>query len=567
VDNIGRYQLRSKLATGGMAEVYLAFDSFMAREVTLKLLPMLFMHDPTFEKRFEREARLLAQLEHPAIVPVYDFGYHDEQPYMVNRFMRSGSLLDKIVAEGRLSLGMTLDIVLRICSGLAYAHQKGIIHRDLKPANILFDDHENAYIADFGIAKLAESTSTLTGNALIGTPAYMSPEQFTGTGEIDSCSDQYSLGIMLFEMLSGELPFKGDTTARLMKGHLMDPPPQLCTLRSELPQEIEPIIQRMLSKKPDERYPSINGLTEEFERIKHVTSNGGLLDQDHKTRTIDQLVIDAQKDNLIKSPMGAENVKKDIYATNIIMDTPPQKHETEGVLQERELKGAVKRKRISEERQEPTKSKLDLPFIGAFWVIILGELLNQVLPYGFLYIRPLMIVLFFAIKTRSFQTKRILSVFGINLIISLTSHFGYQYLIEYLYTNRFQIYYKTLFYRWEHIFTMLNLLNSLFFSSMTLTAVYFYRKLLDLRKWKRILVITGPLVFSMVFFGISNILYSFWYDLFYQYFLANFSVFFTIYFYWLTFDLGILLLLIPIFRKQSIKDPSEMTTTDEKPIN
>ncbi|MEA3327967.1 MAG: serine/threonine-protein kinase, partial [Chloroflexota bacterium] len=227
IKHIGRYEIIGELGSGGMATVLLGKDSFMDREVAIKLLPRLFMHDPTFKERFQREAKLLAQLEQSAIVPVYDFGYHEEQPYMVNRYMRGGSLLERITEQGAQPLDVSLAIVSRICSALSAAHKRGIVHRDLKPANILFDDSGQAFIADFGIAKLAQSTSTLTGNTLVGTPAYMSPEQFSGEYKVDGRSDQYSLAIVLFEMLSGELPFKGDTTAKLMKSHLMDDPPSL----------------------------------------------------------------------------------------------------------------------------------------------------------------------------------------------------------------------------------------------------------------------------------------------------------------------------------------------------
>ena len=262
IERIGRYEIIGKLGEGGMATVLLAKDSFMIRQVAIKLLPRLFLHDPSFKERFQREAILLAQLEHTAIVPVYDFGYHEEQPYMVNRYMRGGSLLDRISQHGALSLQESLSITSRISSALSTAHRKGIIHRDLKPANILFDESGLAFITDFGIAKLVESTSNLTGNTLVGTPAYMSPEQFTGVGEIDGRSDQYSLAIVLFEMLSVELPFKGDTTARLMKSHLLDAPPSIRTLRSDLPESIEPVIRKALAKKPADRFETMDAFQE-----------------------------------------------------------------------------------------------------------------------------------------------------------------------------------------------------------------------------------------------------------------------------------------------------------------
>ncbi|MEA3327966.1 MAG: serine/threonine-protein kinase [Chloroflexota bacterium] len=550
MDNIGRYQLRSKLATGGMAEVYLAFDSFMEREVTLKLLPKLFMHDPTFEKRFEREARLLAQLEHPAIVPVYDFGYHDEQPYMVSRFMRGGSLLEKITAEGPLSFGLSLDIVQRICSGLAYAHEKGIVHRDIKPGNILFDEQENAYIADFGIAKLAESTSTLTGNALIGTPAYMSPEQFAGSGEIDSRSDQYSLGIVLFEMLSEELPFKGDTTARLMKSHLMDPPPQLRTLRSELPEEIEPVIQRMLSKKPDERYPSMTELTRDFEQITRFTTITDPLKPDYQTRKMDQPLVEKERELESKSQSEIENAEKDVFTTNIIHEISPHEPRLEESPEETEIEEVVEIKNQPAQEHQSQKSRLDLPFIGAFWVIIIGVILQGLIPYGVIILPPLMITSYFAIKSRDFQLKRILSVVGINLIISVISQVGYSYLYVDLYQNRFLIYDTTFFNNWENLEFVMVLVFAIFNGLMIMMAVIFYRQSMDLRKRKRILAFISPFLYSIIFMGFANIVLDDHNII--SYYVFHFPSLLIIFAYFL----GLFLLLKPIFNKSFVGESS-----------
>ncbi len=323
IQHIGRYEIIGKLGEGGMASVLLAKDSFMDREVAIKLLPRLFLHDPTFKERFQREAKLLAQLEHSAIVPVYDFGYHEEQPYMVNRYMRGGSLLDRISQHGALSLQESLAIVSRISSALSAAHQKGIIHRDLKPANILFDDAGQAFIADFGIAKLAQATSTLTGNTLVGTPAYMSPEQFSGEHEIDGRSDQYSLAIVLFEMLSGELPFKGDTTAKLMKNHLMDAPPSIRTLRADLPESVEPVIEKALQKEPADRFETIDA----FQQALAAAVNGEPWVSDAAPSPPPPAVKPAEiyqtnilPEEQLQSP-PPEPPKKDVYSTNVL---PPE---------------------------------------------------------------------------------------------------------------------------------------------------------------------------------------------------------------------------------------------------
>ncbi len=177
---IGRYEIKSELGRGGMATVYKAYDPRFEREVALKVLPHEMMHDSSFRTRFEREAKTIARLEHPAIVPVYDVGEEDDQPYFVMRCMTGGSLADRI-AKGPLSLKESAKIMERIGAALDVAHAKGVVHRDLKPGNILFDVAGEPYVSDFGIAKISLSQSnTVTGGAIIGTPAYMSPEQASG---------------------------------------------------------------------------------------------------------------------------------------------------------------------------------------------------------------------------------------------------------------------------------------------------------------------------------------------------------------------------------------------------
>ena len=176
---IGRYEIKSELGRGGMATVYLAFDPSFNRDVAIKVLPREMLHDPQFRARFEREIKMAAGLEHPSIVPVYDVGEDDGQPYFVMRLMTGGSLSD-VIAKGKIPLEETARIVAKIAQGLAYAHKKGMIHRDLKPDNILFDDNGDPFISDFGVARLTESTGSLTGSGVIGTPAYMSPEQAQG---------------------------------------------------------------------------------------------------------------------------------------------------------------------------------------------------------------------------------------------------------------------------------------------------------------------------------------------------------------------------------------------------
>ena len=269
METIGRYQVKKELGRGGMATVFLAFDPKFKRDVAIKVLPHAFLHDPQFRARFEREATTIAQLEHPTIAPVYDFGEEGGQPFIVMRLMSGGDLSDKL-ALGALSLQETVSIVERVASALDAAHGNGIIHRDLKPGNILFDSYNNAFLSDFGIARLAASSSTLTGSAIIGTPSYMSPEQIQGDKNIDGRSDIYALGIILYQMLVGQMPYQADTPAKVMMMHILNPVPNILDIKPELGEKVGAVIERALAKDPDERFRNGKDLTEAF---KHAIAD------------------------------------------------------------------------------------------------------------------------------------------------------------------------------------------------------------------------------------------------------------------------------------------------------
>jgi len=265
--NLGRYQIIEELGRGGMATVFYAHDPRFKRDVAIKVLPREFLHDPTFSARFEREAQIIAALEHPSIVPVYDYGEEDGQPYLVMRFMSGGALSDRI-EKGRLSVDEAARILGRIGPALDYAHSQKVIHRDLKPGNILFDSMESPYLADFGIAKLTETTSALTGTSgIIGTPAYMSPEQVHGEKDLDGRADIYALGVVLFEMLTGEQPYQAETPAKLMMKHVLEPVPSVRKVKPELAPQCETIITHALAKERDERYATATGMASDLEAL------------------------------------------------------------------------------------------------------------------------------------------------------------------------------------------------------------------------------------------------------------------------------------------------------------
>lgn len=251
-EEIGRYIIRTELGRGGMATVYRAFDPRFDREVAIKVLPREMLHDPQFRSRFEREIKLVAALEHASIVPVYDVGEENGQPYFVMRYMNGGSLSD-LIQKGGFSIQDTARIVEKIAQGLAYAHRKGIIHRDLKPDNILFDDNGEPFISDFGVAKLSEASGSLTGSGVIGTPAYMSPEQAQGT-EVDSRSDVYGLGVIVYQMLSGQQPYSADTPMGVVVKHITEPVPEILKVDPDLPPEVDMIIKTAMAKDKTKRY-------------------------------------------------------------------------------------------------------------------------------------------------------------------------------------------------------------------------------------------------------------------------------------------------------------------------
>lgn len=265
-EKINRYEIKQELGRGGMASVYEAYDPQFQRPVAVKLLPREFLHDPEFRARFTREARTIAALEHPAIVPVYDFGEEDGQPFLVMRLMTGGSLTDRL-ANGPIPIDEAAEILKRIGSALDRAHSQGIVHRDLKPGNILFDHYGDAFLADFGIARIAAAGSQLTASgSLVGTPTYMSPEQVYGNKELDGRSDIYALGVILYQMLTGEIPFDADTPARMMMAHVMNPVPHLIDKRPDLA-PCDLVISKAMAKERDDRFATASDMTSELTAI------------------------------------------------------------------------------------------------------------------------------------------------------------------------------------------------------------------------------------------------------------------------------------------------------------
>ena len=246
-----------------MASVYLAHEASLDRHVALKVLPPEFLHDPDFAERFKREAKAIARLEHPNIVPIYAYDIDRAKglPWMALRLVgnpdpgkQRGGALSQLLKRGALDAGRAVAILRSVADALDYAHGKGIVHRDVKPPNVLLDEDGRVYLADFGIAKMLESSGGLTATGMItGTPQYMAPEQATGT-KVGPAADIYALGIVAYEMLTGRVPFAADTPVAIMMKHVQEPLPLPPPERVS-----EPLLRAILectAKKPEERWPS-----------------------------------------------------------------------------------------------------------------------------------------------------------------------------------------------------------------------------------------------------------------------------------------------------------------------
>ncbi len=271
LQRIGRYDIKSIIGQGGMSTVYLGYDPRSQREVAIKILPPYYLHAPKFRERFEREALMIALLEHPAIVPVYDMGEEEGQPYIVMRYMSGGSLSDKL-KKGPIPLRDCMEMYLRLAPALDTAHARGVIHRDVKPDNLLFDKYDNVFLSDFGLARLRETIgfANISDGSVMGTPAYMSPEQIQGERELDGRSDIYSMGVVLYQMLCGSVPFSGTTAASVMMMHLVNSVPQIYDQNKSLPVAIQAVLDTALAKNPKDRYQSAG----EFARAIQAVTTG-----------------------------------------------------------------------------------------------------------------------------------------------------------------------------------------------------------------------------------------------------------------------------------------------------
>lgn len=263
----GRYQTIKLLGRGSMSTVHKAIDPLLGREVAIKVIHPQLCRQPGFIKRFEREAMALARLDHPNVIDIYDMGHEKDVFYMVIRFLSGGTLKECLQPFKQNKKFMTLQQVNRIFSGICqavdYIHRAGFVHRDLKPSNIMFDEQDKPILADFGIVKAMGWESFTVQGGILGTPFYMSPEQFSGVN-VDLRSDIYSLGVMLYEMCTSNLPFRGSVFADIVRAQLKQDPVLPEQINPTIPPAASAVILKALAKSPDHRYQSARELAEAF---------------------------------------------------------------------------------------------------------------------------------------------------------------------------------------------------------------------------------------------------------------------------------------------------------------
>lgn len=262
---VGPYEIVEQIGSGGMATVYRAYQPKLDRDVALKVMHQMYAQDDNFRARFEREARIVASLDHPAIVPIYDFDEHNQQPYLVVKLIE-GQTLKRMLRKGALKPAQTVIIMLKIADALTYAHERGVLHRDVKPSNILIDPDGRPYLTDFGLARLKEAgESTQSVDTMLGTPHYVSPEQASGNTELSNRTDVYSFGVVLYELTTGRVPFMNETTLATIHDHIYSQPSPPREVKADIPPGVEVVLLRALAKNPDDRYPTPNALMEAYQ--------------------------------------------------------------------------------------------------------------------------------------------------------------------------------------------------------------------------------------------------------------------------------------------------------------
>ena len=260
----GRYEVEELVGHGGMSSVYKARDVLLERHVALKILHEQYSNDEDFVERFKREARSVAQLQHPNIVTVIDRGEEGGRQFIVFEYIEGENLKEHVVRKGRLDVREALEIADEVARGLAFAHGQGLIHRDVKPQNVLLNGDGRAKVTDFGIARTLDVDGMTQTGTILGTSNYIAPEQASGH-PVDAHSDVYALGAVLYELLAGEVPFPGESFVAVAMKHMHEPAPNLLDVRRDVPLRVAAAVDRALEKDPEQRFPTMDAFAAELE--------------------------------------------------------------------------------------------------------------------------------------------------------------------------------------------------------------------------------------------------------------------------------------------------------------
>ena len=307
-----RYEIIRSIGEGGMANVYLAYDTILNRDVAVKVLRGDLADDEKFVRRFQREAIAASSLTHPNIVEMYDVGEDDGKYFIVMEYVDGVTLKTLIKKRGNIGLVETVDIMLQLTSGIACAHDSYIIHRDIKPQNVMILDDGTAKITDFGIAMALNSNELTQTNSVMGSVHYLPPEQANGKGSTIK-SDIYSLGIMMYEMLIGKVPFKGDTAVEIAMKQMNDPIPSVCKQNENIPQSIENIILRATAKNPKNRYDSANEMHEDLKvALSEEHAHDKRITYEYPEQELDDTKVLDNVEDMEETPEAVDDKAKEV---------------------------------------------------------------------------------------------------------------------------------------------------------------------------------------------------------------------------------------------------------------
>jgi serine/threonine protein kinase len=323
-ENIGPYRLVEQLGQGGMATVFKAYHPELDRYVAIKALHPAFAEDDTFLARFQREARVVAKLEHPNIVPIYDYSQYENRPYLVMKYIE-GETLKARISNGMIPVEESLQIIETIGNALQYAHDKGVLHRDMKPSNVLISKDNQIYLTDFGLARMAQSSdNTLTTDMMIGTPQYISPEQALAKQDLDSRTDIYSLGVMIYELLVGKVPFSADTPFAIVHDHIYTPLPLPRTINPDLSESTERVLLKALAKDKEDRYSNVSSMIQALKESLTSSSLGSTVKKVKSPNTsISELnggtIGNSESTAVVKKPAIQQETKQPVSNRKLVL--------------------------------------------------------------------------------------------------------------------------------------------------------------------------------------------------------------------------------------------------------